>query len=121
MQTSSQQKAFVVHFEAEVCQTCPLLEQCPARAGKRDPRQHGRAVSYHHLRFTQAEALAAERRRRSHEQQQEGRNLRAAVEASVRSLKHPFPAGKLPVRGNFRVTCMPIGSAAVANIRRIQR
>ena len=113
VQTGNQQKAFVAHFEAEVCQTCPLLEQCPARPGKRDPR--------HHLRFTQAEALAAERRRRSHEQQQEGRNLRAAVEATVRSLKHPFPAGKLPVRGKFRVACLLIGSAAVANIRRIER
>jgi hypothetical protein len=127
VQTSSQQKAFVAHFEAEVCQTCPLLEQCPARAGKRDPQHHGRAclrrqaVTYHHLRFTQGEAQMAERRRRSHEQQQEGRNLRAAVEATVRSVKHPFPAGKLPVRGNFRVTCMLIGSTAVANIRRIQR
>lgn len=38
-----------------------------------------------------------------------------------RGVKHPFPAGKLPVRGKFRVTCMLIGSAAVANIRRIQR
>jgi hypothetical protein len=113
VQTSSHKKAFVVHFEAEVCQTCPLLEQCPARPGKRDPR--------HHLRFTQAEALAAERRRRSQEQQQEGRNLRAAVEATVCSVKHPFPAGKLPVRGKFRVACLLIGSAAVANIRRIQR
>ena len=113
VQTGNQQKAFVAHFEAEVCQTCPLLEQCPARPGKHDPR--------HHLRFTQAEALAAERRRRSHEQQQEGRNLRAAVEATVRSLKHPFPAGKLPVRGKFRVACLLIGSAAVANIRRIER
>jgi hypothetical protein len=113
VQTSHQHKPFVAHFEAEVCQTCPLLEQCPARPGKRDPR--------HHLRFTQAEALAAERRRRSHEQQQEGRNLRAAVEATVRSLKHPFPAGKLPVRGKFRVACLLVGSAAVSNVRRIQR
>src|SRR5208337_840989 len=49
------------------------------------------------------------------------RNLRAAVEATVRSVKHPFPAGKLPVRGKFRVACMMIGSAAVSNVRRIQR
>ena len=113
VQTSSQQKAFVAHFAAEVCSTCPLVGQCPAQPGQRDPR--------HHLRFTQAEAHASERRRRSQEQHKEGRNLRAAVEATVRSVKHPFPAGKLPVRGNFRVACMLIGSAAVANIRRIQR
>jgi len=43
------------------------------------------------------------------------------VEATVRQVKHPFPAGKLPVRGQFRVTCMVIGSAIMSNIRRIQR
>ena len=112
VQTSSQQKALIAHFEPEVCQICPLTSKCPAQPGRRDRR--------YHLRFTQAEALAAERRRRSQQQQQEGRNLRAAIEATVRSLKHPFPAGKLPVRGRFRVACLLIGSAAVANIRRIQ-
>ena len=113
LQTSSQKKAFVAHFAAAECASCPLADKCPTQPGKCDPR--------HHLRFTQANAHAAQRRRRSREQQQEGRNLRAAVEATVRSVKHPFPAGKLPVRGKFRVACLLIGSAAVANIRRIQR
>jgi hypothetical protein len=53
--------------------------------------------------------------------QEEGRNLRAAVEATVRQVKHPFPASKLPVRGRFRITCMVIGPALVSNGRRIQR
>src|SRR5450759_503029 len=75
---SSQKKAFVAHFNTEVCSTCPLAGYCPAQPGKRDPR--------HHLRFTQAEAHASERRQRS-QQQKEGRNLRAAVEATVRSVK----------------------------------
>jgi hypothetical protein len=39
----------------------------------------------------------------------------------MRSIKHPFPAGKLPVRGKFRMASMLIGSAAVSNVRRIQR
>ena len=73
------------------------------------------------MRFTQAEAQASERRRRSYAQQKAGRNLRAAVEATMRSIKHPFPAGKLPVRGKFRMASMLIGSAAVSNVRRIQR
>jgi hypothetical protein len=109
----SQKKAFVAHFNAEVCSTCPLASKCPAQPGKRDPRRH--------VRFTQAEAQASERRRRSQTQQKEGRNLRAAVEATMRSVKHPFPAGKLPVRGKFRVACLLIGSAAMSNVRRIQR
>jgi hypothetical protein len=110
---TSQKKTFVAHFNAEVCSSCPLVSKCPAQPGKRDPR--------HHVRFTQAEAQASERRRRSHAQQKEGRNLRAAVEATMRSIKHPFPAGKLPVRGKFRMASMLIGSAAVSNVRRIQR
>jgi hypothetical protein len=112
-QTSSHQKAFVAHFDPAVCQACPLLERCPAKPGKRDER--------HHLHFTQPEARAAERRRMSQEHAQDRHNLRSAVEASVRSLKHPFPAGKLPVRGKFRITSMIIGSAAMTNVRRIQR
>jgi len=40
---------------------------------------------------------------------------------TLRSVKHPFAAGKLPVRGKFRIACMMIASAATANVRRIQR
>lgn len=112
IQTSARQKSFVAHFDPAVCQTCPLLDRCPARPGKCDER--------HHLHFTQSEACAAERRRMSQEHAQDRHNLRSAVESSVRSLKHPFPAGKLPVRGKFRVTCMILGSAAMTNVRRIQ-
>jgi hypothetical protein len=111
--STSRKKGFVAHFTAEVCQACPLADKCLARLGSRDP--------YHHLSFTQADARASERRRRCQEQRKDGRNLRAAVEASVRSLKHPFPAGKLPVRGIFRVASLLIGSASMSNVRRIQR
>jgi len=110
---SSQKKGFVAHFEAEGCQTCPFLDKCPAQRGKRDLRLH--------LRFNQQQVNMSQRRRRSLAHQEEGRNLRAAVEATVRQVKHPFPASKLPVRGRFRVTCMMIGSALVSNVRRIQR
>jgi hypothetical protein len=114
-QGTSQKKGFVAHFETAICSTCPFFEksQCPAQPGKRDAR--------HHLRFTQADAHASQRRRCSQEQKKVAGNLRAAVEATVRSVKHPFPAGKLPVRGLFRVACLVIGSAAVTNVRRIQR
>jgi hypothetical protein len=110
---SSQKKGFVAHFEAEVCQACPFLQKCPAQRGKRDARFH--------LRFSQQQVNMSQRRRRSQTHLQEGRNLRAAVEATVRQVKHPFPASKLPVRGRFRVTCMVIGSAMTTNVRRIQR
>ena len=110
--SSSQRKGFVAHFEAEICQACPFLQKCPAQRGKRDLRFH--------LRFNQKQVHMSQRRQRSLIHREEGRNLRAAIEATVRSVKHPFPAGKLPVRGRFRVTCMVIGSALVSNVRRIQ-
>jgi len=116
VQPSGQQKSFVAHFELSLCQACPLFAEnkCLAQAGKQtDPRLR--------LRFTLAEAQAAQRRRRCAENKQRSGNLRAAVEATVRSVKLPFPEAQLPVRGEFRVTCMLIGSAAVANVRRIQR
>lgn len=113
--STSQKKGCVASFDPSLCATCPFFEkgQCPTQPGKQDGRPR--------LRFTRAEAQASQRRRRSQKQKKTAGNLRAAVEATVRSVKHPFPAGKLPVRGLFRVTCMVIGSAAVTNIRRIQR
>ena len=111
----SQKKNYVARFEAAVCQACPFFQKgaCPAQRGKRDLRFH--------LRFSQEQANMSQLRRRSLAHQKEGRNLRAAIEATVRSVKHPFPAGKLSVRGKFRVACMLIGSAAMSNVRRIQR
>jgi hypothetical protein len=40
--------------------------------------------------------------------------------ATSSSIKHPFPAGKLQVRGKFLVAFIVMGSAAVSNMRRIQ-
>ena len=111
--SSSQKKAFVAHFEDEVCLTCPLLPKCPVQRGKKDLRFH--------QHFNQNQVNMSQRRQRSQIHLEEGRNLRAAVEATVRQIKHPFPASKLPVRGKFRVSCMVIGSAMMTNVRRIHR
>lgn len=102
-------------FDPDICATCPFQAsgQCRAKPQKRDPR--------YLITFTTKEMRTAKRRRDYRAYQKDSQNLRAAVEASVRSLKHPFPAGKLPVRGQFRVTCMTISSAATTNVRRIQR
>jgi hypothetical protein len=50
-----------------------------------------------------------------------GQNLRAAVEATIRSIKHPFGNGKVPVRGQARVSMVMLGSATMSNVRRIHR
>ena len=105
---------FVARFNPDQCQECPYFQnRCRVQTGKRDPRPK--------LSFTQPEVNWARRRRRHQAFKKEEGNLRAAVEATLRSLKHPFPAGKLPVRGLFRMTCMIVGSAAMINMRRIQR
>jgi hypothetical protein len=107
--------SFVAHFATEICETCPYARdgRCPTEVGKRR--------RYFRLSFDQPQLDRAQRRRRCATAKQALKNLRVAVEATVRSVKHPFPAGKLPVRGRFRITCMVIGSAAMTNVRRIQR
>ena len=64
---------------------------------------------------------ASQRRRRNKENKPKAGNLRLPVEATVCSVKLPFPEAQLPVRGKFRITCMLIGSAAIANVRHVQR
>ncbi len=115
VRTGGKRKDFVARFEAAHCQACVFHKtgQCPTRPGKRDPSFR--------LYFSQSQAQVSQRRRRNKEHQMEGRNLRAAAEATVREVKHPFPADKLPVRGGFRLKCMMIASAAMTNVRRIQR
>jgi hypothetical protein len=71
--------------------------------------------------FHPQEILTAERRKDYLAHKGDAHNLRSAVEATMRSVKHAFPSGKLPVRGKFRVTCMTIASAAIINVRRIHR
>ena len=102
-------------FDPELCSNCPfqLDGRCRTQPQKRDPR--------YLLTFTTHEMRAAKRRMNYLVHQDHSHNLRSAVEATVRSVKHPFPAGKLPVRGLFRVTCMAIASAATTNVRRIRR
>ena len=46
-------------------------------------------------------------------------NRRAAVEDSVRSLKHPFRQATLPVHGRFWIACILLASASMINFRRI--
>lgn len=106
---------FAADFASATCETCPLYA-----AGRCPPQPDNRRRSLR-LTFNQAEVEKSQRHRRSRAQHHPGCNLRAAVESTVRSLKHPFPASKLPVRGLFRMTCLMVASAAMTNVRRIQR
>ena len=101
---------FIVRFDAEQCAECPLRSQCIAAP----KTQSGKAVLY----IDQRQVDVALKRQRLLIMNQSGRNLRPAVEATVRSVKHPF-RGKLPVRGKFRMASMMLASALMVNVRRI--
>jgi len=111
----AKKSAFLADFDPRVCQNCPfhLAGQCRAKPGKRDP--------HYHLDFNLHETQVARRRQAKDQQKHSGHNLRAAVEATMRSIKHAFPGGKLPVRGLFRMTSMMIASALMCNVRSILR
>lgn len=105
---------FTARFAADQCSGCPLLKRCPTKRLKRKP-------AYRILRFDQQQVHVAHRRDNQRQAKASGRNLRSAVEATVRSVKHPFRQGKLPVRGKPRISMMLIASAAMTNVRRIWR
>jgi hypothetical protein len=102
-----------VAFQAAGCESCPFLDQCRTEPLKRTPERA--------LRFSQQGVNVALRRQRAADTRASGQNLRAAVEATIRSLKHPFGNGKVPVRGKPRISMVVIGSAAMSNLRRIHR
>lgn len=82
---------FTARFDANICAGCPLLEKCPTKPLKRKPQ-------YRILRFDQQQVNVAHRHENQRQAKASGHNLRSAVEATVRSLKHPFGNSKLPVR-----------------------
>lgn len=71
--------------------------------------------------ISKQDVAVALRRQRSKVPNPDGKNPRAAVEATVGAIKRPFGNNKLPVRGKFRMACMVTGAAAMVNLRRIQR
>jgi len=100
-------------FDAAGCESCSFCDSCPTLPLKRTPERV--------LRFSQQNVEVALRRQRTADVRAIGQNLRAAVEATVRSIKHPFGNGKVPVRGQPRVSIVMLGSAAMSNVRRIHR
>jgi hypothetical protein len=106
---------FVAYFDQPRCKMCPFAEGCPARPMK---RRGGRSLNAS-LRQVQIAVL----RQRAAKTRGKGNNWRAAIESTVRSVTHPFggQTGKLPVRGQIRVTQVLSCSALMVNVRRIWR
>lgn len=115
VELGQKKKGFIARFSVSVCQTCPYqqAQQCPTRLRKRIP--------FYGLYFKDYRLRVTRRRQQNAIFMKTKQNLRSAVEATVRAVKHPFPKGKLPVRGRFRIFCMLIGSATMNNVRQIQR
>lgn len=105
---------FVAGFNKDVCRACPAFQQgvCPVRPLK--------TKNVCRLSFTQEQLFWAGRRRRYRRLKASKGDPRAAVEAAVRTIKHPF-RGKLPVRGLARVSDMLTAAAMMANVRSILR
>jgi hypothetical protein len=106
---------FLADFEEMRCQTCVLRGQCPTQSVKRRAKRV--------LRVQTRAVQVARLRQRVAQTRGRGKNRRAAVESTVRSVTHPFggQSGKLPVRGQIRVTQVVICSALMVNVRRIWR
>lgn len=107
LEPGQKQTRFIARFDPEVCANCSLFKQgCRAQQRKAGP------TLYVRLRSIKA-AIQRQRLR------PEDKPIRAAVEATIRSVKHPFPGGKLPVRGLIRVTMVVFCSALMVNLRRL--
>jgi hypothetical protein len=104
---------FCAAFQNAQCQGCPFLDQCPTQPRQRRPQRV--------LQFSQQQLNVALRRKRLAKTRASGNNLRSAVEATVRAVKHPFAHGKVPVRGIHRVSMVMIGAAVMNNVRQIHR
>lgn len=105
---------YIARFLHKTCDGCPFADQCPTQPRKR--KRRGRV-----LYFSQQNLRVAQRRQALVQHRATAKHLRPAVEATVRSVKHPFRQGKLPVRGKPRVSMLLIGSAAMCNVRRLWR
>jgi len=97
-----------------------LVTAAPASWQALPLRWRKRAAVYV-LYLNERQIAVAENRRRVAQQRQADQHLRPAVEATVRSVKHPFPGGKAPVRGQMRLGLMLTASSAMTNIRRLWR
>jgi len=113
VQPGRTQGRYYASFDACDCESCPFCDKCPSYPLKR--------TSERLMRLSQQEVDLACRRQRSADARASGQNLRAAVEATVRSIKHPFGNGKVSVRGKPRVSMVVVASAAMSNVRRIHR
>jgi hypothetical protein len=99
---------WLAQFELDACAACPFFQ----KACRVQPRQRSDPTLLVTTRSIQV-ALLRQRITTTNN------GIRAGVEATVRSVKHPFAGGKLPVRGLIRSQMVVLGSALVVNVHRL--
>lgn len=101
---------WLARLEDDVCADCPFFQkECRV-----EPRQRSGPTLLVTVRSIQVAVL---RQRITYE----NNGIRAGVEATVRSVKHRFTAGKLPVRGLIRSQMVVLGAAILVNVHRLTR
>jgi len=101
---------YLARFDRTTCEGCPYFEaECRVH-----PRVHKPPTLY----IGQRDVEVAQQRQRL---RPEERSVRAAVEATVRSLKRGLRGDKLPVRGLTRARMFLYGAALMVNLRRVHR
>ena len=110
---NEQRDSVYAKMDADVCQGCPLLENCKVQRNKKTGQPNGR------IQFRGDAPRAAQRRR--HEQSEEFRNRyrwRAGIEATNSCLKRVTGLGRLRVRGMAAVKASILLKLAGWNVMR---
>lgn len=106
---------FIARFDPDICEQCPFFREGGAsgeRTCRVKPRVRTGPTLYVPKRTIE---VALQRQQLS----PEDASIRAVIEATVRSLKLPFPNSKLPVRGLIRSQMVIYASALMVNVRRL--
>jgi hypothetical protein len=110
LQPGQAEGRFIARFEAASCAQCPCFGQmCRVQARLRT----GPTL------YLQRRTIAVARQRQQLHPQDTP--IRVLIESTIRSLKHAFPNGKLPVRGLIRARMMLYPAALMVNLRRLHR
>ncbi len=98
-----------VRFDAQICDTCPLKNDCPAYRNKR------------RFYFKHEDYLQNKRNRTIKNIPAERRKIRPNVEATMKEIKSRTNAGKLKVRGLFKTKLFALNVGIAINFGRIYR
>jgi hypothetical protein len=108
LQRGSKKNRLLARFSRQICANCPFyMRECRVEELKKKP-----PTLYVKQRSIQV-ALLLQR------MSAENYAIRANTESTVHAFKHPFSAGKLPVRGLIHSHMVACGSALMVNLMRL--